>query len=1204
MGLSSSQPNSQDDSHFSSEQITSEKTHDIVTERTHSESSEQKNQLSTAVVQNEPGETCTMVSDSVTNEKLKLFSEDVVKISFPEHVERSMEDVSELNWTNNNACTQQTMSGKIDVYGSEFQQDEASEQNIKLDSQIVQNKPGEESGALLSGCGNENLQQFSENFSKGATSEHLKPSTENASESGSRNLCKELGRELSEQNHQLDPEIIQDENRETSFALSYCTFNQTLQPVLEDTDKKICYKHSCQNLEDAQSLIDKIEFEPNLCHELVHTELVEGGTTVSRYRATVPLGQLPQVANKSAVHVESSLEAATNNPTIEPLLSLPEYKAKDSSPEMSEIPPKYSVNHSAQLTDGKNSKTRKNNRMLRNSDRVLRSRSHEKSKAAEVSNNVADASSNGETKRRRKRKKRSKRNVSDEYSRIRTHLRYLLNRINYEQSLITAYSTEGWKGLSLEKLKPEKELQRATSEILRRKLKIRDLFQHLDSLCAEGRLPESLFDSEGEIDSEDIFCAKCGSKDLSAGNDIILCDGACDRGFHQYCLDPPLLNEDIPPDDEGWLCPGCDCKVDCIDLLNDSQGTSLSINNSWEKVFPEAAATGHTQNHNFGLPSDDSDDNDYNPDNQETDEKDSGNESSSNESDFTSASEELEVPLNEEQCLGLPSDDSEDDDFDPDAPDNDETVKQESSSSDFTSDSEDLATTLEENRSYNKDEDLTSVIPSKDSKEQSSRIGRKKESMNNDRLSILESAPGQDGSAPVNEKRSIERLDYKKLYDETYGNFPSGSSDDEDWSDASAPRKKKKSIGRAISASRSGDDFVSNNADISDLEETEHKPRRTHHQKANSENTSDSPAKLHGGPSRSGSSGKGTGSSAHKRLGEAVKQKLYESFKVNQYPDRATKESLAADLGITAMQVSKWFANTRWFVNHPSSVDEAAATNGSGRDIRLTQTEKESSHPEQKTVTGGSSGSKTQNEETYGSVPSSSSNDEDWSDTSVPRKRKKNIGRAASVSRNGNDSASKNAEISDGTKQDLGESEPSPRRAPHQQSKTKDTTNTQAKLHGGPSRSDSSGKRSSAYRRLGETVKQKLYESFRIHQYPDRSTKESLAAELGITVKQVSKWFENSRWCFNHSSSARNGSERDIVLTQAEESPHPEQKTITGGSSCSKIQNEVSSGADAAMTEACSEDVRNGKPVTPKSNRKQLKTQGSRKRKRNSKVDN
>lgn len=78
------------------------------------------------------------------------------------------------------------------------------------------------------------------------------------------------------------------------------------------------------------------------------------------------------------------------------------------------------------------------------------------------------------------------------------------------------------------------------------------------------------------------------------------------------------------------------------------------------------------------------------------------------------------------------------------------------------------------------------------------------------------------------------------------------------------------------------------------------------------------------------------------------------------------------------------------------------------------------------------------------------------------------------MSRNGNDSVTKNAEISDGTKQDLGESEHRPRRAPYQKSKTIGTTDSQAKLHVGPSRSDSSGKRagSSAYRRLGETVKQ------------------------------------------------------------------------------------------------------------------------------------
>lgn len=38
----------------------------------------------------------------------------------------------------------------------------------------------------------------------------------------------------------------------------------------------------------------------------------------------------------------------------------------------------------------------------------------------------------------------------------------------------------------------------------------------------------------------------------------------------------------VPPDDESWLCPGCDCKDDSLDLLNDSLGTKLLVSDSWE----------------------------------------------------------------------------------------------------------------------------------------------------------------------------------------------------------------------------------------------------------------------------------------------------------------------------------------------------------------------------------------------------------------------------------------------------------------------------------------------------------------------------------------------------------------------------------------------------------------------------------------------
>lgn len=57
-----------------------------------------------------------------------------------------------------------------------------------------------------------------------------------------------------------------------------------------------------------------------------------------------------------------------------------------------------------------------------------------------------------------------------------------------------------------------------------------------------------------------------------------------------------------------------------------------------------------------GLPSDDSEDDDYNPENPDVEKNDSGDESSSDESDFFSASEDLEeVPPKDDEILALPS---------------------------------------------------------------------------------------------------------------------------------------------------------------------------------------------------------------------------------------------------------------------------------------------------------------------------------------------------------------------------------------------------------------------------------------------------------------------------------------------------------------------------------------------------------------------
>ncbi|OMO63308.1 hypothetical protein COLO4_32568 [Corchorus olitorius] len=798
MGVSPSQGKGKKGNHICPEESTSEKAQDFGSEYLLTELSENKQQCSNAVTQNEPANIPAGMSGSGMHEPS---SEYMAKNSSPEHF---CKGVSGHKHTGESICPQETVLGKTDEHGSEDVHKETSEEKHKCGSEIAQNV--EDACTSVCGLPAKNLQPFSEGLSKNGTTESSGVLPEDLSKCiqteelscpqigsskptidfGSGNICKELD-EPPEQQQQLKFESLPNGREKGTTAVTPNVLNQAMQLKPANTNKSHCGEH-------LQS----------------HTE-----------------------------------EFATGDPGIEQSRLPCEDMA--SGVQKEEKKPRYLIKHSARR---KTSKAFKKKYMLRSSssDRVLRSKSQEKPDASEPSNNLADVGSSKQKRRtKRKKKKRGKGEAADEYSRIRTHLRYLLNRINYEQNLIDAYSTEGWKGLSLEKLKPEKELQRATSEILRRKLKIRDLFQRIDSLSAEGRLPESLFDSEGQIDSEDIFCAKCGSKDLSANNDIILCDGACDRGFHQYCLQPPLLKED------------------------------------------------------------------------KTDEKDQGDESSSDESDFTSTSEDLEVPANVDPYLGLPSDDSEDDDFNPDNPDHDDVVKPESSSSDFTSDSEDLGATLEGNTSSQKDEGPFSSSALRDSKRGKAKLGGKA-SLNDE---LTELASEQDGST-FSKKRTIERLDYKRLYDETYGNVPSSSSDDENWGDTTMPRKRRKQTAEAISAPANGNvsassrPLASNNLKQSP-KESEHKSRRKTRQTSKLKDTDSSPAELQGGTSVPSSSGKKAGSSSYRRLGEAEKQRLYSSFKENQYPDRATKESLAKELEMTLQQVSKWFDNTRWsYHNTPS----------------------------------------------------------------------------------------------------------------------------------------------------------------------------------------------------------------------------------------------------------------------------------------------
>ncbi|XP_010541113.1 PREDICTED: pathogenesis-related homeodomain protein isoform X2 [Tarenaya hassleriana] len=230
-----------------------------------------------------------------------------------------------------------------------------------------------------------------------------------------------------------------------------------------------------------------------------------------------------------------------------------------------------------------------------------------------------DADGEGKAKKARKRKQKRQRGKvePDEGLRLQRRTRYLLIKMKLEQNLIDAYSGEGWKGQSREKIRPDKELERARKQILKCKLGIRDAIHELDMLSSVGSIEEKVIAPDGSVHHEHIFCAKCSSREAFLDNDIILCDGTCNRAFHQKCLEPPLETESIPPGDQSWFCKLCICKMEIIDSMNAHIGTHFPVDSNWKDIFKEEA--GHPNGSDGQLkngedwPSDDSEDDDYDP---------------------------------------------------------------------------------------------------------------------------------------------------------------------------------------------------------------------------------------------------------------------------------------------------------------------------------------------------------------------------------------------------------------------------------------------------------------------------------------------------------------------------------------------------------------------------------------------------------------
>lgn len=442
-------------------------------------------------IQNESLQTTRAIPSCTTNDHLKSFSGNVTKNSLAEQLElpheEPHEDLGVNCQTGKTSCFQQISVEQRNDFGFGTSSSETGKEKQHFGSDIVQNELLQ-TIIPVSSCGNEQLQSICENVIMSSLNEPAGLPCEDASKTLEQANDVGFGTsdsEPTEDNQHLGSDFVQDEPLQTVIPVLSCGGNEQLHVVGENVNVtslseqaglpseavgKTCQtdKISC-SLQTALDQINEsgcgsVHSEPQeqkdqLSSLPAQNDQVKTTTAVSCSTVFEQSGPSVEDMKKNFVigKLERPLEDASMNPSYELIEPHTKNATEKSSLEPSETVSENASKNSSRFgcKDKQNSSSRKKSRSLVSSDRVLRSRTGEKPETPKLSNNVATLESSNsvanvsdgkEEKRKKRKKKHMERDSADEFSRIRRHLRYLLNRINYEKSLIDAYSGEGWKG--------------------------------------------------------------------------------------------------------------------------------------------------------------------------------------------------------------------------------------------------------------------------------------------------------------------------------------------------------------------------------------------------------------------------------------------------------------------------------------------------------------------------------------------------------------------------------------------------------------------------------------------------------------------------------------------------------------------------------------------------------------------------------------